>query len=189
MVDYQSRIEYLYSLAKTQQELSDEIGLSRRTIRRVITNRDKKGAKKPYNPSQATKDRIDALYQKKASNAVKKKEKKYGKASPRLLKYDDAIQLENFYKRNGIKYMVSGQTVEFTYELNVGGNVTVRTKTLYRGNTTVRKTWRDIKNYYREWIEGELMGSPEITIIDPPPPFDLIDFTYFRIYRPKKVER
>lgn len=191
MVDYQKRAAYLLSQVDGNVSgLSESTGLSRRTLRRVLTERDKKGAQKPYKPSKMVRDKINRTWYRKATKAAKRAEKKYGQSQPKLLPYDEAKRLENFYIRNGLSYHVSVQTIEFLYDRtsSAGTQVGLR-KVLYGSKDTVEEAWDYIENYFNQWVSGELEGSPEITIIDPPPPFDLKNFTYFRVYQPKKIER
>ena len=88
MVEYRQRIGYL--LSKFDGNISAvarETGMSRRQIRRVLTGKETARGQdqSAYEPPASSKEKIDAAFEREATDAAKRQEEQYGRSQARLL--------------------------------------------------------------------------------------------------------
>mgnify|MGYP003653386937 CR=1 FL=1 len=124
MVEYRQRIGYL--LSKFDGNISAvarETGMSRRQIRRVLTGKETARGQdqSAYEPPASSKAKIDAAFEREATDAAKRQEEQYGRSQARLLDEEGAKNLQETYRRNNMVFRVSSRiTVLYKDQLDAG---------------------------------------------------------------------
>ena len=129
MVEYRQRIGYL--LSKFDGNISAvarETGMSRRQIRRVLTGKETARGQdqSAYEPPASSKAKIDAAFEREATDAAKRQEDQYGRSQARLLDEEGAKNLQETYRRNNMVFRVSSRiTVLYKDQLDAGEDLTL----------------------------------------------------------------
>jgi len=124
MVEYRQRIGYL--LSKFDGNISAvarETGMSRRQIRRILTGKETARGQdqSAYEPPASSKEKIDAAFEREATDAAKRQEEQYGRSQARLLDEEAAKNLQETYRRNNMVFRVSARiTVLYKDQLDAG---------------------------------------------------------------------
>jgi predicted transcriptional regulator len=179
MVEYRQRIGYL--LSKFDGNISAvarETGMSRRQIRRILTGKETARGRdqSAYEPPAASKAKIDAAFEREATDAAKRQEERYGRSQARLLDEEAAKNLQETYRRNNMVFRVSARiTVLYKDQLDAGedlAQVETQQTTIYsRGaaHADVDAAKESLTEAIDDFINAdEKMGnSPIRIIIDP----------------------